>query len=136
MGRKSLLTPERQERIVNAIKAGNYSFVAAQLGGIGERTFYSWMERGEKGEEPYAQFMQAVKEAETHAEARNIALVQRHAQSSWQAAAWYLERKAPDRWGRRERIEHTGASGGPITLAGMAELLRQGEGEDHDGEAG
>ena len=24
---------------------------------------------------------------------------------TWQAAAWYLERKHPDRWGRRERVD-------------------------------
>lgn len=130
MARNTLCTPERTERILNAIKAGNYSYVAAQLGGIGERTFYDWMKRGESGEEPFAQFSQAVKEAETQAEARNVAIIQRHAQNSWQAAAWYLERKAPGRWGRKERIEHTGAEGGPITLAGMAKMLREGEGED------
>ena len=29
---------------------------------------------------------------------------------TWQAAAWYLERKHPDRWGRRERVDlkHSG----------------------------
>ena len=47
-GRPSKLTPEVQEKIVTAIRAGNYAQVAAVYAGIGERTFYRWMERGEK----------------------------------------------------------------------------------------
>jgi hypothetical protein len=33
---------------------------------------------------------------------------------TWTAAAWILERRQPDRWGRRERIEHSGPGGKPI----------------------
>jgi transposase len=33
---------------------------------------------------------------------------------AWQAAAWILERRHPDRWGRRERVELTGRDGGPV----------------------
>jgi transposase-like protein len=128
MGRKTRCTPERTQVITDAIKAGNYSYIAAQLGGIDDSTFRRWMQRGEEGEEPYSTFRAAVKEAETHAEARNVALIQRHAQNTWQAAAWYLERKMPDRWGRKERIEHTGAKGGPITLLDWAQAVRD-EGE-------
>ena len=45
-GRPSKLTPEVQEKIVTAIRAGNYAQVAAVYAGIGERTFYRWMELG------------------------------------------------------------------------------------------
>ena len=39
-GRRSQLTAEIQERIVSAIRAGNYANIAAQYAGIAESTFY------------------------------------------------------------------------------------------------
>ena len=34
----------------------------------------------------------------------------------WQADAWYLERKHPERWALRHRLEHSGPDGGPIDV--------------------
>lgn len=105
IGRKSKLTPEIQEKIVSAVRAGNYSFVAAEFAGIGERTFYKWMEKGEaRPGSTYGQFRQAVKSAEREAEVRAVAIIQNLMTSNWQAAMTFLERKYPDRWGRRVRV--------------------------------
>jgi hypothetical protein len=46
MGRRSLLTPELQDRIVRVVKAGNYLNTAAQYCGIGESTLKLWLQRG------------------------------------------------------------------------------------------
>lgn len=52
------------------------------------------------------QFLQAIKEAESQAELLAVAQVRKAGQDgSWQAAAWYLERKFPTRWSRREKHE-------------------------------
>lgn len=104
VGRRSMLTPERQSKIVEAITAGNYNEVAARYAGIGEHTFYNWLSRGEAGEDGYVQFMQAVKDAQAQAEVRDVALIARAAETSWQAAAWKLERKYFQRWGRKDRM--------------------------------
>ncbi len=45
-GRRSLLTPELQDRIVRVVKAGNYLKVAAQYNGVGESTLRLWLQRG------------------------------------------------------------------------------------------
>lgn len=47
-GRPALLTPERQDRIVQAVKAGNYLKVAAQWAGVGESTLRVWLQRGRR----------------------------------------------------------------------------------------
>lgn len=105
-GRSSKLTPEVQKKIVSAIRAGNYAQVAAKYAGIGETTYYVWLQRGkEESRGKYKEFREAVKRAESEAEVRTVALIHRHMESSWQAAMTYLERKFPDRWGRTNRLK-------------------------------
>jgi hypothetical protein len=62
-------------------------------------------------------FSVAVEKA--RAEAREVALdsIRTAArEGQWQAAAWYLERTAPNRYARVERREISGPDGGAITL--------------------
>jgi transposase len=106
LGRKTKLTPEVEEKIVSAIRAGNYAQVAAEYAGISKRTFYNWLQWGQEGRRrPYVHFLHAVKTAEREAEGRAVAIVQKHMADNWQAAMTYLERKHPERWGRRDRLK-------------------------------
>lgn len=107
-GRPSKLTPELAYEIVSYINAGNYPEIAAEACGIGKSTFYRWLEKGR--EEPkgkYGEFWEAVKKAKAQSEARNVMIIERAAEKTWQAAAWYLERTCPDRWGLKRNIEVT-----------------------------
>ena len=114
-GRKSKLTPQLQQKIVDVIAAGNYHHVAARYAGIDQATFYRYMSLGEQAQSGiYFEFCKAVKEAEAQAQARNVAIIQRAANDSWQAAAWWLERKYYQDWGRKERIEHSGNAAEPV----------------------
>jgi len=101
---KTKLTPELQEQIIKIIKAGNYIKTACEAVGIDESTFYKWGKRAGKKEEPYFQFFQSVKRAESEAIIRNVITIQNAAKKSWQAAAWFLERKDYERWGRKELV--------------------------------
>lgn len=114
-GQKPKLTPQTQEKVCQAIRAGNYANVAARYAGIDESTFYRWLERGEN--EPsgiYCEFRKSVKDAESTAEVQAVAEVRAAGRESWQASMTWLERKFPDRWGRKEKHEHSGPEGGPI----------------------
>ena len=128
IGRPSKLTPELRDDIVKAIQAGNYAQVAARHAGIGESTFYRWLQQGEADagadrETPFRDFWEAVKKAETTAEIRAVVILQRAMPNNWQAAMTYLERRYPARWGRRERYEHSGPGGAPVKFT-----LRLGDG--------
>ncbi|HEV2773893.1 MAG TPA: hypothetical protein VGV57_13895 [Thermoleophilaceae bacterium] len=111
MARPTKLTSEVSERIVRAIRAGNYPEVAAGHAGIHAATYYRWMERGalegEAGEDdPYRQFRSEVERAIADSEAAEVGLVIKAARDGdWRAAAWLLERRFSDRWGRRDRLE-------------------------------
>jgi hypothetical protein len=102
-GRPTKLTPQTQAKIVELIRGGNYAEIAAAAAGIGERTFYSWMQRGEREEDSiYAEFRQVIKEAEAEAEIEAVAQV-RAGGKGWQAPMTWLERKFPSRWARMTR---------------------------------
>ena len=105
-GRNSKLTPEVHEKIVTALRAGNYSKVAAEYAGIGESTFYRWLQKGRAAKRGmYREFADAVQQAEREAEIRAVAILQRHMEDNWQAAMTFLERKFPERWGRRDHLD-------------------------------
>tara|TARA_Y100000114_G_scaffold147662_1_gene159714 strand:+ start:1651 stop:2037 length:387 start_codon:yes stop_codon:yes gene_type:complete len=105
MSRRTKLTPDTKEDVVKALRAGNSRRDSALYAGISEQTFYSWMKRGRDGEPLYAEFLEAVEKAEAQSVVRNVAIIQRAAEDTWQAAAWWLERKRPDDWGRRQRMD-------------------------------
>lgn len=139
------MTPEVQERIVSAIRAGNYLETAAAYAGVTTQTLHSWRVRATKeresiasgneareNESKFLDFLDAVERARAEAEVRTVALIQQAAPNSWQAAAWYLERSHPKRWARREKVEMSGPEGGPITLQGLAELMGVSKRDDKD----
>ena len=101
---KTKLTPESQKKLISYIKAGSYVETACNAVGISKVTFYDWLKRGKK-EEFYLNFLNAIKKAKAEAEIRNIAIVQKAAEKSWPAAMTWLERKYPQRWGRKDRLE-------------------------------
>lgn len=104
MGRPGIssFTPETQEKILNALRAGNYRVAACKFAGISVDTFGRWMKAGNAGEERFAEFAEQVKQAEAQAEASLVATIRKAAGDHWQAAAWLLERKYVTRWGRRD----------------------------------
>lgn len=107
-GRPTILTPEIQQIIVEYVQAGSYIEAAAAAAGISKPTVYDWLKRGAK--EPgtiFEEFSNAVKKGLAEGEMRLIALVSTAAQKHWVAAAWMLERKFNERWGRRERKDIT-----------------------------
>ena len=142
MSRPSRLTPERSQRIAELVAAGNNVDTAAAAAGISEATFYGWMARGraerdrlasskrakpKATEEMYLQFLEAVEKARAEAEARLVLLISKAAQEprTWQAAAWLLERRTPEKWGRpwRPKEDNSADVAGAILKAiqGMAD---------------
>jgi hypothetical protein len=64
----------------------------------------------------------AIEKAEGEAEATYTKIVADAAVKNWTAAAWWLERRRPDDFARRERVEMTGKDGGPIDTRNLSTL--------------
>lgn len=107
MARPTKLTAALQQRIVAAIRAGCYAEQAAAAAGVHRATFFRWLARGtETGSGLYFEFLQAVRQAEAEAEEIAVTIIREAAlDGAWQAAAWFLERKFPERWSRRDKVD-------------------------------
>jgi len=123
MARPTKLTSKLQEQIVSYLRAGAYVETAAAAAGIAKDTLYAWLRRGAAGEEPFARFAAAVEEAQAKSELRDLAIIGKAAETEWTAAAWRLERKYPDRYGRRARIEHSGHDRVTIAVTDPARVV-------------
>lgn len=102
MARPTKLNFDTHNKIITAIRAGNYIETAAAYAGVNKSTLYEWLKRGErekqraaensryrirKSEEPYVEFSNAVEKALAEAEIRDVAIIAKAAQEQWQAAA-------------------------------------------------
>jgi transposase-like protein len=111
VARPTKLTPEVREQIAESIRAGAYAEQAARAAGISPSTFYDWLRRGEAGEAPFSEFSETVRAREAEAEVAAVTMIRQAAEAGdWRAAAHYLDRKHPERWGRLsppavERVE-------------------------------
>jgi len=134
---KTKLDGERITALTQYVRSGTYNAVAAENAGIGERTLYRWLTRGEAETKGiYWQLWQAIKKARADAETERVGKIREYGMGTrtthkwtvrrangdveehedygtgnWQALAWLLERQYPERWGRREKVEVTGKEG-------------------------
>ena len=114
---KTKLTPELQEAFCQAIENGDSILGACGYVGITERTYYNWMDRAEnaKGRTKFVKFKECVDKAKAKALHNFEQVITNASMEHWQAAAWMLERRHPNLYGKKEKIEadvnHKGLSG-------------------------
>lgn len=121
-GRPSKRTPATEKRILESLRAGNTRTASAGYGGISKDTFYEWLKE-------FPDFSDAVKKAESDCEVAFVAVIKkaatghpvektvtktrivggvsetettttRYTEYSWQAGAWWLERRKPEDYAR------------------------------------
>jgi len=93
------------QRLSQAISVGAYIEDACVFAGISSRQFRRWRELAEAGVEPYASRWEEINKSESQAIVRNLFNIQNASNNgSWQASAWLLERKYPDKFGRKDTV--------------------------------
>jgi hypothetical protein len=124
VARPSKRTPAREQAILGALRVGNTRTAAAAYAEISLDTLARWISDD-------AEFCGAVLKAEADAEARFLGQIAKAAQDgTWTAAAWWLERRRPENYARKDRteskVELTGKDGGPIrTLSDLPDHERR-----------
>jgi hypothetical protein len=111
VARPPKLSEDLTEQVVRLVRTGTTVVAAAQSCGIARSTFYDWMKRGESKlakDRPHREFREAIDKARAEGEAILVQRIQgAAAKGSWQAAAWLLERRYFDEWGKPERVSES-----------------------------
>jgi len=97
------ITSEQTERLLDGLRHGMTRRAAAAYAGFSKSAFYRMLDEDD------GTFGTEVENAEGEAEAAMTKLVANAAvdPKNWTAAAWWLERRHPDDYGKRERVEVT-----------------------------
>lgn len=99
--------PILKQKLLSMIEKGNYIGTSCEAVGITPQTLNNWKRQAREGKEPYVSFFEELREAERKAETviaegiYDIGFDKRN----WTALAWLLERKNPERWGRKDRVD-------------------------------
>jgi hypothetical protein len=116
------LDAELIERAHKLISEGHYAVTVCAYLGIGESTYYSWIQKAKTDAEKnkksiYVEFMESINEAEAKAEMRHLQnIVKASADGTWQASAWYLERKHKAKWSTKQEVQLSGDEEKPIKV--------------------
>lgn len=107
---------------MNAVAKGLPRDTAARLARIHPSTLYDWLRRGRSGDRDYSEFSERVREAESRGEAELVDQMRSHAKLSWQACAWLLSSRRPNRWGPRKPEAPTAVVPGTIATSTEEQL--------------
>lgn len=145
-GRPMKLTDEVMNQICLIARSGAFVETSAAYVGVSGKTLREWIKRGrmeihrrESGvphppersgeeianDEMCAELVMRMDQALSECEVSALAMVGKAAQlGDWRAAAYLLERRWPDRWGKKQ-IEISGKGGGPIEVVSWADAVKK-----------
>jgi hypothetical protein len=135
-GRPTKLTPELTERLCEEIRKPRAISHACAAVGLHRATFHRWIADAEAEDAPaeLCDFRDEVARARADAAQILVDAIEKRAlgyevvkhtrggeeirewDSDWKAAAWLLERTAPDEYGNRTKVEHSGSTRIDIAL--------------------
>lgn len=130
------LTADRVAALCGLLADGVPVEAACGAVNLAKGTFYNWLKAGEEDPESvYGEFATLVRRAQDTAEVWHVQNVKLAAQEAknWTASAWWLERRFPERWGKRERLT-VGGDGSPIEIqfSFVPKKLTGGDDEDEN----
>ncbi len=106
-GRPTKYTEQTVAKLLEALRGGNTRRASCAVAGIDQSTLANWIKE-------YSDFSKAIEKAEGEAEAKMVSVIKLASDTTWQAAAWWLERKHKAEWS--SRVEQTGADGSPVKV--------------------
>jgi hypothetical protein len=110
------LKSEKVKSLLTAIRSGTDLDTSCHFAGLSINDVYKWLERGKieaesisSGNPPkdeqadFYEFWTEMAKSRANAIVRNVSSIQKAAQDGqWQAAAWWLERTAPDQYAKKQ----------------------------------
>jgi transposase len=146
-GRNHKIDADTVDKLCQAIRTGATLDAAAAYAGIAESTFHLWIKKGRAPRAPkvYRDFVAAIDLAGATFEVTAIARITKAGEKEWGADAWRLERRYPDKYGRKTRVDaNLSVSARPMIdaakltddeLALLQRLLEKGKPDADEGDA-
>lgn len=109
LGRPCKLTPEKIDIICAVLSTHGVIAAASRAAGIYWQTLAAWLKRGEKDDaagvkSKFAVLYRRVQDCNAEFEAKCVARIDAAAKAGdWKADAFLLERRFPERWGKKDR---------------------------------
>ena len=100
MGRKTVFTNQIRNAILRSLRSGAMIGEACKAAGISRPTYYLWMSKAYSGDEQFIEFFEKVDKARAHVAHVLLKRIMEHSKKDWRAAAWWLEKYAPNQYGR------------------------------------
>lgn len=132
---------EKAEAVLRYLENGHYMTEACRLARVSPKTVRAWLAQAQKDEEAgietqFTAFAERVARAEAKLEERQLSRIEAAASEpkGWTAAAWLLERRFPQRWSLRNRVELAGADGEPVQV--VVKFAQKKAKDDEDGDTG
>lgn len=142
VGRKTILTPEIQAKIIEAVELGDSDLNACAYAGVSPSALYNWIQKGtdhpatedspaRPARSPYKEFVGKLTRARAVFRVNHLRCIARAAQGTksapgdWRASKFMLAVKWPDEFSERQVLEqrHTNATGqGPVVVATGGDL--------------
>lgn len=89
------------DELTRLLRAGAYLETAAAACDVTSATLRNWLKYARQGDERFAYAAAEIHKACAYAEHRALAFISAAAETDWKAAAWFLEKRFPLRWGSR-----------------------------------
>jgi hypothetical protein len=116
--RRPLLDDARAEKILMALGSGAPMEMCAAFAGVGKSAVYNWIKRGANAEleaekndtpiapadEPYVKFARDIEQTQAKRMISAMSRITLAGEKDWKAEAWFLERRYPAMFGRRQQV--------------------------------
>lgn len=118
MARPTKLTDELTDVLCENIELGMPYKLACQAAGINYDTFNEWMKKGAEGSnKKFIEFSDQVRASEAECAKRNLDNLRKAADNGSVASSmWLLERRYPDEFGKRDKIDMKNEHSGNIQI--------------------
>jgi hypothetical protein len=134
-GRRTVFNLEVLGMLEQHVREGAFEWVAAEAAGISRRTFYYWLKRGERGEEPWVVVAVRVRQAQAQARLGAEKRVRLESPLSWLRLGPGRERAGKPGWTLpvHQHAEETAEAEEPseedvAMVKAVADALREAEG--------
>jgi transposase len=119
MARHTKLTPELTDKICELLEVGMPYHLVCDAVGISESTFYDWINKGneDNSKKMFSEFSKRVAQSKAKVVEQYLKRLEGYSKDgSVYATTWFLERRCPEDFGRRDKLDLDNKHSGKVEV--------------------